>query len=372
VLEFDAGPYESLGSSITETPAFVWESLLATLRATGGLGAQSLSYLELEIARPTRVALDAVLLALLGAVLVASVRRSRAISPFALAMTVALVTFWMAINFAPGQFDRPATDSRHIYPGTLLFLLLVCELGRGFELPRRLTTQAAIAILAVFAISIAGNLYKLRTQARFFDQASDRHRAGLTALALAGSAVPPQFILVTGHAEQLRANTIEGLLPASGYRRVLADYGSPAYSPAELMSRPQAVRNTADFVLLHATGSELRPTGSLPASHNPAPRGLLAFGGKWTTASRGCIELRPSDAAAGGVLSLPAPHLALAANAGPPVVVRAGLFADGAAIPIGSLQGGGRVVLDLPATDGVLEHWQVAIQARQRVLACSA
>jgi hypothetical protein len=363
VLEFDAGPSQSLGSAIVGAPVYIGKSLAVTLRAISGVSADS-SYLGLAIPSPLQLALGAVLLAMIGAVLVASVRRSRAISPFALAITAALVTFWIATNFAPGP-ERAPQESRYLYPDALLFLLLLCELGRDFQLPRTLTTQLAIVILALFAISIAGNLYELRNQVRVFDNGSDRLRAGLTGLALAGSSVPPQFSL---------ANALFGGsgLPAFALRRELADYGSPAYSPAEVLSRPQPVRVVADDVLLRAGGSELQPRGSLPASQNPAPRDLLAFGGKWTTASRGCIELRPSDAAARGVLSLPAGRrLGLAANAGPPVIVRAGLFAEDAAIPIGFLQGGGRAVLDLPATAGVLERWQVAIQAQQRVLACS-
>ncbi len=102
-----------------------------------------------------------VLLAMLGAVLVARLRRPQAITPFALAITAALITFWLATNFAPGP-ERTPQQSRYLYPDAVLFLLLLCELGRGFELPRRVTTRSAIAILALFAISIAGNLYELR------------------------------------------------------------------------------------------------------------------------------------------------------------------------------------------------------------------
>jgi hypothetical protein len=365
VLEFDAGPsQQSLGSAITGAPVYIGKSLAVTLRAISGVSTDS-SYLGFAIPRPLQLALGAILLATLVAVLVAIVRRRRSISPFALAMAAALVTFWIATNFAPGPARTPH-ESRYLYPDALLFLLLLCELGRDFELPRTLTTQSAITIVALFAISIAGNLYELRNQERLFDNGSDRLRAGLTSLALAGSAVPPKFSL---------ANALFGGsgLPAFAFQRVLADYGSPAYSPAELSSRPQPVRIAADEVLLRASGSELQPRGTLPASRNSTPRDLLASSGRWTTVSRGCIELRPSNAVALGVLSLPAGHnLGLAAHAGPPVIVKAGLFADSATIGIGSLQGGGKAVLDLPATDGVLQHWQVAIQARQRVLACSA
>lgn len=370
LLEFDSPESRSLGSAIADAPAFIGESLVATLRAASGLGVDS-SYLGIAIPNPIWVLLAAVLLALLGAVVVARVRRGGAISPFALAMTAALLTFWISINFAPGP-ERTAEGSKYLYPDVLMLLLLLCELGRDFELPRRLTTQAAVAILALFAISVAGNLYGLRTTKRELDNASDRQRGGLTSLALAGSTVPPQFNLATALAGQFPgANQSEGLaIPA--LRRVLNDYGSPAYSLAELSSRPQPVRMTADQVLLRATGSELRTTNRLPASRNPAPRGLSAFGGKWTTASHGCIELRPGDTSVGGLFSPPVGRLVLAADSGPPVVVSAGLFADGAPTRIGSLPGDGRRVLDLPVTDGVPEQWRVGIQAQQPVLACSA
>ena len=362
VLEFDARPRQSLGSVIAETPGFLGESFAATLRATSGVGTNS-SYLGIAIPGPLQVVLGVALFALLGVLLVARVRQRRAISPFAIAIAAALLTFWLSTNFAPGS-ERSAQTSRYLYPDALLLLLLLCELGRDFELPRRLTPQAAIAIIAVFAVSLAGNFYQLRTQERRLDEASDHLRAALTSVELAGSAVSPDFNLAY-------LAGLQGL--STGARaRVLADYGSPAYSLPELLSRPQPVRVTADYVLLHAAGSELEPRRSLPAAHNPAPRGVAAFGGKWTTASRGCIELRPSNAAVVGVLTLPPGRLALAARAGQPVVVTAGLLAAGADAPVGSLEGGRRAVLELPAVDGVPEPWRVAIQARQRVLACSA
>ena len=397
LLEFNGGRSGSLGSLIVRAPGWTGRSLVATLRGIGGLGG-TWSYFGHPISRPMQTVVSVALLALFGAFLVARARRSRSISPFALAMVAALLTFWMATNFAPGG-GRVPQETRYLYPDAVLFLLLVCDLGQSFKMPHGLTAPAAAAVLVVFIFSLAGNVYKLHGQERFFDAGSDRLRAGLTSMALVGSAVPPQFNLfnvvgegarpayinssVPGERSSPTTSSASGPTPSSTHRlglatlelsRLLAAYGSPAYSPAKLLSRPQPVRITADNVLLQAAGSALRPAGRPGRSDRPAPRGLVAAGARWTTASRGCIALRPdgSDNAATGTLSPSGRRLVLSASAGPPAIVRAGRFADGAPIAVGSLRGGARAMLDLPATPGVAGNWRVGVESRQRVIACSA
>lgn len=369
VLEFDPGPSQSLGTAIAGAPAFLAKSLAATLGATTGFGTFT-TYLGVEIPKAVKFVLIAALIALLAAVLYARLRRSRPISPFAVAMAAGLIVFWIATNFAPGP-ERLAWASRYLYPDALLFMLLLCELGRGFELPRRLTGPVALTILGVFFISIAGNLYALRTQERNYDNASDNERAGLTAVELTGAAVSPRFSLATALAGRFPLSPTIVPLRQAELQTVLADYGSPAYTPVELASRPQPVRITADYVSIRAAGSRLRPVNRLPASQGPAPRSLSTIGGQWAAGAPGCIALQPSGGAVGGLLSTSTGQVELTASAGPPVVVRAGRFADGAPTPVGTIGGGEKVVLDLPSEPGAGIDWRVGLQAHQRVLACN-
>jgi hypothetical protein len=372
VLEFDPGPSQSLGSVIAGAPVFVAKSLAVTLLSAAGI--ESLahpSYGGLDVDSPSAfdVVAGAALIALLAGIVVARLRRPRPVSPFSLAIAAALVTFWVATNFAPGP-EREPWASRYLYPDVLLLLLLLCELGRDFELPGKLRGGVAFAILALVAVSIAGNVHELRTEARVLNTASDNMRAGLTSLDQAPGGVPPGFVLSAALAGRFSASDVIVALPESRLDGVLAHYGSPAYSSAELSSRSQAVRVTADYVSLRAAGTRLRAAAALPRGHDQAPRRLSAFGGVWISGKLGCIELRPSGSNAIGTLSLPSGRLALAAEAGPPGEVTAGRFADGTPLAIGALQGDSKAVLNLPAGTAQ-EAWRVAIQAHQRVLACS-
>ncbi len=285
-------------------------------------------------------------------------------------MAAALVTFWIATSFAPGP-EREPWASRYLYPDVLFLLLLLCQLGRDFELPGRLTNRVAVAILALVAVSIAGNAYRASLRSRVLNTASDNMRAGLTSLELAEGDVSPEFVLSSALAGRLDASGVIVALPQSRVDEVLADYGSPAYSTAELSSRPQEVRANADYVSLLAAGAELQAVNALPRAGDGAPRGLAATGGKWISRKRGCAELRPSADTAIGTLSLPSGRLALAADAGPPVEVTTGRFADGTPLPIGTVEGDGKAVLSLPPGRAP-EDWRVGIRAQQPVLACGS
>jgi hypothetical protein len=366
-FETPAGP--SLISRIADLPVFLGKSLGVTLLSTAGLITHS-QYGGIHIPRAIEVLLGAALVALLAVLLIVRARRRQPISPFALAMAAALLVFWISTGLAPGP-ERIANSSRYMYPDALLFLLLLCELGRDFELPRRLSPQVAVAILALFAVSIAGNVYDLSFQERVLNNASDRFRGGLASLAVESGQVSPNFSIFQTLAGRFPASDQVAQLNAAALAAVFADYGSPAYNLTELASRPDSVRATADLVALEASGAQLRPVAKLPAAREPAPHGLTALGGSWQHASHGCIALQPAGEAASGVLTAPTGHLAFGAAAGPPVQLRAGRFAPGAAVPIGTLPGGGKAELDLPTVTGSFVSWRVAIQAHQRVVACS-
>jgi hypothetical protein len=369
ILEFDSPASPSLLSRIVDLPVFLGKSLGATLLATTGLITHS-PYGGIDIPRPVEVVLAVGLIALLVVLVAARLRMRKPISPFAFAMVAALLVFWISTGLAPGP-ERIANSSRYIYPDALLFLLLLCELGRDFELPRRLDTKLAIPILALFAISIAGNVYDLRFQERVLNDASDQFRGGLAPLAVDSRQVSPAFNIFQALSGRFPASDQVAQLNAAALATVFAHYGSPAYNLTELASRPDAVKATADLVALKASGERLQPAARLPVAPEPAPNGTSALGGSWEPASRGCIALQPSGEAASAVLTAPTGRLAFAAATGPPVPLRAGRFAPGAAVPIGTVQGGGNAELDLPTVTGSFLPWRVAIQTHQRVVVCS-
>jgi hypothetical protein len=368
-LAFEAGESRSFISNVVGLPAYFAESLADTVLAIAGLFTHA-SYGGLDIGGPVQTVLELVLIALLASVLIARFRRAQSISPFAWAILAALLVFWLATAFAPGPSRAPGA-SRYLYVDALLLLLLVCEFGRDLELPRTLTPAVAIAIVAFFAISMAFNVYELRAHERAINDASDRMRAGLTSLALAGGSVPPGFTLADTLAGRFLATDLVTKLAPPSLAQIFSKYGSPAYSPAELEGRSEPVRETADYVSLKLAGSELRPARGPAVSNGPAPRPLAAAGGRWGAASAGCIALRPTGNRASGLVSAEGSGLVLTASPGPAIAVSAGRFADGAPVRTGSVPGGGTALLELPETAGS-PPWRVGVAADRRAVVCTA
>jgi hypothetical protein len=302
-------------------------------------------------------------------VVFARFRTRRPVSAFTWAIVAALITLWIATALAPGP-TRPPLASRYLYPYVLLFLLLLCELGRDFELPRKLTAPVAVAIAAAFGVSIAGNLYDLRIQERAVDATSDSQRAALTALALERGRVPPGFSIFDALSGRVPKQNVVTKLPYAALEDALAAYGSPAYSAAELASRPRTVRLNADYVSLRAADSGLLPSSVRPPTQGHAPRALSVSGGSLAAASPGCVALRPSAAIARVTFSLPSNGVALSVSPGAPAKVSAGRFADDTPLPLGVVRGGHTAVLSLPASR-LAQPWRVSIDSGQRVVACS-
>jgi hypothetical protein len=354
-VAFDPGESKSFASTVVGLPVYFAESLGASVLATAGLFTYA-KYGGIDIGGYLATVIELALIALLASVVVARLGRPRPISPFAWSMVAALLVFWAATAFAPGPSRAPGT-SRYLYPDALLLLLLLCEFGRDFELPRTLTPRVAVALVTLVAISLAGNVYELRTQEGAIDGASDRVRASLAAVALEDGPAPPAFSLADTLAGRFPASDLTPKLALPTLAAVFAKYGSPAYSPAQLAARPQSVRLTADYVSLQLAGTEVQPT--------PAPQSARPG------ASRQCRMLRPVANAPARLVPVPDGRLELAAGPGPPVALTAGEFADGAAVPIGSLHGGQSALLNLPGRSDATPQWRVGIKAGQSVLACT-
>jgi hypothetical protein len=367
VLGFDPGPSESLASRVAGAPLFLARAFIDTLVAASGVFIDDPH--TQPIPQPFNAVRGAALVLLVAGVVFSRLRTRRPISAFTWAIVAALITFWIATALAPGPTRDPSTP-RYLYPDILLFLLLLCELGRDFELPRKLTPPIATAIAAMFLVSIAGNLYALRTQERAVNAASDHERAGLTALALESRPVAPDFSLSDTLAGRAPKSNVVTKLPYFALKETLAAYGSPAYSAAALASRPQPVRLNADYVSLRAAGGGLRPSPVKPPVQGRAPRTLSISGGSLARASAGCVTLRPSAMIARATFSLHSNRLALSVSPGAPAKVSAGRLADDTALPLGAVPGGHNAVLNLAASR-LPEPWRVGIESGQRVLACS-
>lgn len=177
-------------------------------------------------------------------VVVLAVRQIHArLSPCFWPVAASAVTFWFltALNYFPG---REPTNSRYQYAGAIFVLMLVASLFDGTR-PKRLTVAVAGA---VSVLAIVPHLIVLDNGADFLDEQSVLTRADTAAIEIARNSVDPGFRLTS---EVAGTPTLPNV-SADEYLTAIAEYGSPAYTPAELRAAPEAGRFQADIVLAFA------------------------------------------------------------------------------------------------------------------------
>jgi hypothetical protein len=268
--------------------------------------------------------------------------------------------FWAATAFAPGP-ERVPWASRYLYLDAVLFLLLLCELGRGLDVPRRLTRLGWAVVAVAFAISIAGNIRELRNQTSILVEDSHYIRAGLTALEMSRGTVAPTFqldsTLATATPERtgpLGNSLVDNGVPirdvqAGGLFRVFDRYGSPAFTPAEITQQSPGVRRAADVVLVRAMAVRLVPTAGGPSdATRPAPRPIAPPGDSWSAGSQGCVKLSRSAGAGTGMVALGTQGATVHAGDGGAVTVNVGRFGDGTPVHLGTVPAGASAELRIP------------------------
>ena len=229
----DAETHFSL-HNVLHSPVYVFEGLSASLSSLLGLDA---------IGNVGRVALGApVLLALLAGV---GLRLSRGFrpSPRLWPLAAATVVYWLlaAFNYIPG---REAYASRYMYAGAALTLLLASELLRGVRLGR----TALLVGAAATAVAVGLNLIPLSDGKDQLREQTVLTRSDLAGIEIAHRTVDPGFWLTPEIAGTSSLIDVD----AGDYLAMVAEYGSPAYTPAELLAAPEAGRRQADVVLAEA------------------------------------------------------------------------------------------------------------------------
>jgi hypothetical protein len=252
----------------------------------------------------------------------------------------AAATFWFlaAFNSIPG---REAYSSRYLYVGALFVLLIAADLLKGVRFNR----WALLAGGALTLVVVAFNLVPLREGRDFFRSQTVITRSDLAAIEIAERTVEPSFTLPLEISGTSFLNEIE----AGEYLAAVDSYGSPAYTPAELATAPEAGRAQADVVLAHA----------LPLS----------------------IEAASGKAPAGACVAVPG------AAAAPPIPLRPGLttielgpggtgtirlrrFATGEyPLVTEGVAGGSRTQLEIPR-DTAARPWRLQVQAAQGATVC--
>ena len=256
-------------------------------------------------------------------------------------------SFWILAGFnqMPG---READASRYQYLGVIFVFMLAAEVLRP-ELERglRIGTRALAVIALVAAFSVASNLQDLSTAVKStYHPISRLEKAGLGSLDIAEATVEPGFVLSEDVVDTGFVN-----VDADHYFAARDDYGSPAYSEAEIAASPEFVRYAADKVLFGALRIGLEP---LPGSDVPAA---------------GCSSV-PSDGTHSQLLELAPGGIAIEAGSEPIERFELSRFATGAPpVLIEGIGAGEAGRLTIPP-DKATTPWKLRLVTAGRAKAC--
>lgn len=219
-----------------------------------------------------------------GLLLLARVGRQRGISRgLGVALAIGLA-FWILAGVNRDETRLP-TSSRFQYPSAVFLLLIVGEGLRGLKRP----PLALVAAAVVTALAIQGGISLLeREHEERWVPYADSLRAKLGAIEVAGPKADPEFNVF--FPPDINA-------PAGDYLRAVDEFGSPAFSEAEIEAHPDASLGSADLGLAQALGLALEPA---PPQGHPmrcqtlkatadGTTGLTLFPGRYSFENQGAL-----------------------------------------------------------------------------------
>ncbi|MEK6252028.1 MAG: hypothetical protein AABM43_08820 [Actinomycetota bacterium] len=351
------------------TPLFVLNALAAGIASLLGLVNSTSETVAPGGLDWGRVALPVILL-LTGW----RVHRLRQVPRWFWIVVVTGLAFWILTGINT-QSARPPTASRYQYPSAIFILLAAAELLRGVRMERK----ALIAVSAVAAASLMGNITLLYDSYKSRKEAAEQQRAGLGAVEIARDTVPPVFNLPVGEHGTEFYFSLPTLprVPAPGmvsvdagaYLKAVDDFGSPAYSPGELATSPESAREAADKVLAAVLGIRLASTNT-PASPSAGPRpSLIGPPGALAGSNANCINLNASGANP-PLLDLPPGGAAVASGPSSEFEVRLRRFAS-TSIPVdlGNLSARASAIINIPR-DRSGQPWKLSLDGSGEVNVC--
>ena len=240
-------------SNVPMIPAYLWHALSAAVASITGIGGGTPASDMISVAHGELLAGELVVLLVLWLVL------GRRAPPLTWAALLAVLALWVAqaLNYNPA---RGAGQSRYQYAPAILLLIIAASAARGWRPGRR-----SLAVLGVATAAIcASNVVLLNSAASGWRMAATYMRAELEALQLGRNVVAPGFrpnliIAPTGRPAPV------GFLSAANYFAAVKAFGSPADSAQQLVTAPEAVRETVDLLL----GREERIQPSVARGHLP-------------------------------------------------------------------------------------------------------
>jgi hypothetical protein len=153
------------------------------------------------------------------------------------------VTSWFLTGFNafPG---REPTSGRYQYAGAIFVLMILANLLKDARPSKHVLWAAAV----VTALAIGPNLVVLKIGGDKLEQQALLTRSDTAAIEISRRTVDPNFELTPEVTDTASLVNIY----AGKYLAAVDEYGSPAYSPAELAAAPEEGRRAADIVLAKA------------------------------------------------------------------------------------------------------------------------
>lgn len=249
--------------------------------------------------------------------------------------------FLSAFNQYPG---RDPSASRYQYAACILVLMIAANLLKGVELSRR----ALLACAAVTVAIVAVNAVVLEDGRDFFAEHAALTRGDLAALEIARDTVDPELQL----SPEIAGTPTLVDVSAQRFFEAADEYGSPAYTPAELLGAPPNARKYADVVLGQA----------LPVSTATEP-------GAYDAAAAGCVEAGGAEAPL--QTEVPVGETRIEVAPGGPASFSLRRFAQEGESPIltSGAPGDSETTLTIPP-DRATQPWFLHVEADQPVLVC--
>jgi hypothetical protein len=346
---------EFVPHNIVATPRFAADAAAGVVAALTGLAGE-------VVAEPGSTLDWGAPLALLAAAALAwRLARLHPLPPRVLALLTMLIGFWVLTGLRRASISNP-DESRYLYVGALVALLLIAELLRGVSLSRTAMFVVAVAVGA----ALLSNIGILRDAAREQRAQADQIRAELGVLEIAEPYVKADHVL--GHFPGYPLVVI----PAGQYLETAKELGSPAAGPAEIAQDREPVRAAADAELIRMGAIALRPTeGRSDSEQRPAidavSRGAVSTRGACVTFRRAVVD--SADPSGALDLSVPTAGLVLAAEGGS-ATVQARRFASGfSPLPQGRLAASGSALVRV-RRDLASQPWHIRVAPEQLVTAC--
>lgn len=326
-----AGQHVS-GHNILTTPEFVFKAASAGIVSVFGLATGDGS----EPSQPHLIWGEIVLVGGLIAIAARIVKDGKVSRGLGLALALSFA-FWILAG-VNRDVSRLPTSSRFQFPSAIFVLLIAAELLRGIRVPRLVVVAAAIGtgVAAIAGIS----LLQREHEERWAPYADSLH-SSLAAIEIAGDSANPQFPVFF-------PPDIEA--PARWYLSAAREFGSPAFSAAELEGRPATERASADLTIAQAQGLALVP-------RRPADRTLR------------CQALEASAAGYTGVTLLRG-GFTLTNRGGTEAEVLLSRFADEVSVVLGTVPGGGSTSLEIPL-DNSSRPWNLWLRGEGPVRLCT-